>query len=43
MARPSHHRYPILFGEDFAGVVVETGEEVTDFKKGDRVLSSVDS
>ena len=29
--------YPAILGEDIAGTVVEVGEGVTRFKKGDRV------
>jgi NADPH:quinone reductase-like Zn-dependent oxidoreductase len=29
----------MVLGEDVAGEVVEVGEGVTDFKKGDRVIS----
>ncbi|KAK8041738.1 hypothetical protein PG993_006261 [Apiospora rasikravindrae] len=34
-----HIRYPTIFGEDIAGTVVATGEGVTRFKPGDRVLA----
>ena len=30
--------YPIIPGHEWAGEVVETGRDVTDFKPGDRVL-----
>ena len=30
-------KYPAILGEDIAGVVVEVGEGVTRFKKGERV------
>jgi NADPH:quinone reductase-like Zn-dependent oxidoreductase len=33
--------YPNILGEDIAGEVVEVGEGVTRFKKGDRVISYV--
>ena len=29
---------PVLLGHEMAGVVIETGEQVTDFKPGDRVI-----
>lgn len=32
-------RYPVVLGEDIAGVVVETGADVTDFAVGDRVVA----
>lgn len=32
-------KYPFIFGVDVAGDVVEVGSDVTDFKKGDRVLA----
>lgn len=31
-------KYPSILGEDSAGEIVEVGPDVTDFKKGDRVL-----
>lgn len=31
--------YPMVLGEDIAGEVTEVGEGVTQFKKGDRVIS----
>jgi NADPH:quinone reductase-like Zn-dependent oxidoreductase len=31
--------YPVVLGEDVAGVVLEVGDEVTDFAVGDRVVS----
>ncbi|KAG2178178.1 hypothetical protein INT43_003431 [Umbelopsis isabellina] len=32
-------KYPAIFGSDLAGEVMEVGSEVSDFKKGDRVLA----
>ncbi|KAJ2965091.1 hypothetical protein NQZ79_g223 [Umbelopsis isabellina] len=32
-------KYPAVFGADLAGEVVEVGNEVSNFKKGDRVLA----
>ena len=34
-----HIRYPTIFGEDIAGTVVATGEGVTRFHVGNRVLA----
>ena len=37
-----HHRFPLILGWDAAGVVVDTGPEVTKFKRGDKVFSRTD-
>lgn len=34
------YHFPTIVGHEFCGVVAETGEQVTDFKAGDRVLVS---
>jgi L-iditol 2-dehydrogenase len=31
--------YPVVLGHEFAGIIVETGDKVTQCKKGDRVVS----
>ena len=36
---PFPHKYPIVPASDGAGVVVETGARVTEFEKGDKVLT----
>ena len=36
----SHLRFPLIMGEEFAGVVVDVGDGVTDVKVGDRVAAS---
>ena len=32
-------KYPVRFGHEWSGVVEAVGSEVTDFKKGDRIVS----
>lgn len=39
MARGAHS-YPIVLGHEFAGIVAETGEDVTEFKIGDHVTAA---
>ena len=34
------HYYPIILGHEFSGEIAETGEGVTDLKKGDRVTGA---
>ncbi len=36
----SHLRFPLIMGEEFAGVVAEVGADVVDIKVGDRVAAS---
>lgn len=36
----SHLRFPLIMGEEFAGVVADVGDGVTDVKAGDRVAAS---
>lgn len=36
----SHLRFPLIMGEEFAGVAAEVGAEVTDIQAGDRVAAS---
>lgn len=36
------YKMPLVMGNDIAGVVAETGTEVTRFKKGDRVFATLD-
>jgi L-iditol 2-dehydrogenase len=31
--------YPVTMGHEYSGIVVEVGDDVTDFKVGDRVVS----
>ncbi len=38
-----HLKYPTVLGIDVAGEIVEVGDGVTRFKKGDRVLAYVHS
>ena len=36
------YRFPLVLGNDFAGVVSDVGARVTHFKKGDAVFARVD-
>jgi 2-desacetyl-2-hydroxyethyl bacteriochlorophyllide A dehydrogenase len=36
---PEHLRPPVILGHEFAGIVASVGEDVTDWKVGDRIVS----
>ena len=38
---PGMEQYPLVLGHENAGIVVEAGEKVTQFKPGDRVIGGM--